>query len=56
VATIPVRADTAAQRLASRVFALEPAKTKFILENKTSQPFPATGSVVKVFSTGDEAQ
>lgn len=56
VARIPVRADTAAQRLMSRVFPLEPAKTKFILLNQSGQAFPATGSTVELFTTNDEVQ
>lgn len=56
VASIPVRATTAAQRLASRLFDLEPVKTKFILLNKTGQAFPSSGSVLKLFSTNEETQ
>lgn len=56
VDTIPVRADTAAQRLMSKVFDLEPAKTKFILYNGTSQAFPASGSVLKLYSGDLEIQ
>jgi hypothetical protein len=56
VATIPVRATTSAQVLISRPFTLEPAPTKFILENKTGQAFPASGSTVKLYTTNDEAQ
>lgn len=56
VAIIPVRADSAAQRLASSVFMLQPAKTKFILENKTDQAFPASGSIVNLYTTNDEVQ
>lgn len=56
VARIPVRATTSAQRLMSRVFPLEPAKTKFILVNQTGQAFPASGSTVELFSSNDEVQ
>ncbi len=56
VCTIPVRADTAAQRLCSKVFALEPAKTKFILLNNTGQAFPATGSILTLYTSNDEVQ
>ncbi len=56
VATIPIRADTAAQRLVSRPFEMEPAKTKFILMNRTGQAFPATGSIVALYTTNSEIQ
>lgn len=56
VDTIPVRSTTAAQRLASRLFRLEPAKTKFILENQTGVAFPASGSVATLSSGNDEVQ
>lgn len=56
VATIQVRADTAAQRLTSRPFPLEPSKTKFILENKTGQAFPASGSTLTLYTANDEVQ
>jgi hypothetical protein len=49
-AIIPVRATTSAQRLLSAVFGLEPAKTKFILSNQTSQAFPASGSTVTLYT------
>jgi hypothetical protein len=53
---IPVRATTSAQRIASPLFPLEPAKTKFLLLNKTGQTMASSGSVLKVFTTNDEAQ
>ena len=56
VTSIPVRATTAAQRLTSRVFELQPAKTKFLLTNKTGQPFPSSGSVLKLYSGNEEVQ
>lgn len=52
---IPVRADTAAQRLTSPIFPLEPAKTKLLLVNNTDQPFPASDSVLKLFTANDAA-
>jgi len=54
VRTIPVRADTAAQRLTSVPFLLSPYKTKFLLTNDTSQAFPASGSQVKLYTWNDE--
>lgn len=51
IASLVVQASTSAQRLMSPVFALQPSPTKFILENKTSQAFPASGSTVELFST-----
>ena len=56
VVSIPVKASTAAQRLTSRVFDLEPAKTKFLLKNSTGQPFPASGSILKLYSGNEEIQ
>jgi hypothetical protein len=56
VATIPVRATADAQRLTSNIFPLQPAKTKFLLTNKTGQAFPASGSVLKLYTTNDEVQ
>lgn len=56
VTSIPVAASTAAQRLTSRMFPLQPSKCKFLLENRTGQPFPATGSILKLYSTNDEVQ
>lgn len=56
VCAIPVKPSSAAQRLMSSVFMLQPAKTKFIFENKTDQPFPASGSIVNGYTTNDEVQ
>ncbi len=53
VASIPVRAVTSAQVLTSRPFSLEPAKTKFIIENASGQAFPSSGSTLALF-TADE--
>ncbi len=53
VARIEVQAVTPAQRLTSQRFALDPAKTKFILENQTGQPFPATGSTLTLYTAND---
>lgn len=56
VVSIPLRADTAAQRLTSPVFALQPAKTKFILLNQSGQSFPASGSTLTLYTDNDELQ
>lgn len=53
---IPVKASTSAQRLMSRIIPLQPAPTKFLLENQTGQAFPATGSAVELFTNNDEVQ
>jgi hypothetical protein len=56
VAVIPIRVDTAAQRLTSRLFTMQPALSKFILENLTGQAFPASGSILKLYVTNEEIQ
>jgi hypothetical protein len=54
VTIVPVASTISPQRLRSPVFLLEPAKTKFILGNATSQAFPASGSMVKLFTQNAE--
>jgi hypothetical protein len=56
IARIPVRGTTSAQRLMSPVFQLQPAKTKYLLENQAGQAFPASGSTVELFTSNDEVQ
>lgn len=56
VAFIDVRASTGAQRIASKPFRLNPAKTKFILVNKTGQAFPSSGSNVYLYAWNEEIQ
>lgn len=57
IGAIPLAAVTAAQRIASPfTFMLRPGKAKFVLENKSGQAFPASGSTLKLFTTNDEAQ
>lgn len=56
VATIPVQATTNAQRIASQAFRLPPSKVKFILENQSGQAFPASGSVVAIYTSNEEVQ
>lgn len=56
IASIPVRATTSAQRLMTPVFQMQPAKTKFILLNKTGQSFPASGSTLTLYTDNDEVQ
>ena len=53
VATIPVRAVTTAQRVRSRRFTLDPAKTKYVLEDQTGQAFPASGSTLTLYTAND---
>lgn len=56
VAAIPVRAITTAQKLTTRLFLLEPAPVKFIVENKAGQSTAASANTLKLFTTNDEAQ
>ena len=56
VLNIPVRAVTSAQRKVTKVFTLPPSKLKFILENRSGQAFPASGSTVELFSMNYELQ
>lgn len=56
VDVIEVQATTSAQILMSRVLKLQPAKTKFLLQNRTGQAFPASGSTVELFTGNDEVQ
>lgn len=53
---IPILASTAAQNKQVGPILLPPAKCKFILENVTGQPFPATGSTLKLYTSNDEVQ
>jgi hypothetical protein len=56
VATIPVRAVTTAQRLTSPVFALKPAKCKFIVQNKAgsgSSAMAASGNQLTLYTAND---
>lgn len=41
---------TAAQRLMTERFELPPCKVKFIIHNRSGQPFPASGSVVNGYT------
>lgn len=52
-AIIPLTSSTDLQRRMSRVFPLQPAKTKFMLENKTGQTFISTGIFLKLYSVDD---
>jgi hypothetical protein len=55
VATVALKATTSAQRVSSAMFPLKPLKTKFILENRTSQAFPSSGSQVKLYTGNEES-
>jgi len=56
VISIPILASTAAQNKQVGPIPLPPAKVKFLLENKTGQAFPASGSTLELFSANDEIQ
>jgi hypothetical protein len=56
VGSIGVRAVTTAQVLHSMLAMLRPAKAKYVLENKTGQAFPASGSTLALYTTNDEGQ
>lgn len=53
VASLPVRAVNTAQILNSKPIILEPGKTKFYLENVTSQAFPASASTVTLYTANE---
>lgn len=48
---IPVRAVTTAQRLSGRLIPLLPEKMKFLLYNGSGQAFPASGSILTLYTT-----
>lgn len=50
VASFTVDNTTAAQRLATARFELPPCKCKFLVRNRSGQAFPATGSIVNVYT------
>lgn len=56
VASIAVNASTSAQRVASALFAMSPFLTKYLLVNRTSVSFPASGTTVNLYTTNDEIQ
>ena len=56
VLNIPVNAVNTAQIKQVGPIALPPAKLKFLLENKSGRAFPASGSVLKLFTANDEIQ
>lgn len=56
VCSIPLRANTAAQRLHSPMVMLRAAKAKYALENKSGVAFPASGSTLALFTANDEVQ
>ena len=55
VGSFPLLASTAAQHVTIGPFLLPPYKVKFILLNKSGQAFPASGSLVEIFTSNDEA-
>lgn len=56
VASLPILATTSAQRVTSRMFPLPPCKVKFLLENRTGQAFPASGTELNLYTANDEIQ
>lgn len=56
VINIPVNAVTSAQNKQVGPIVLPPTKLKFLLENKTGQAFPSSGSLLKLFTANDEIQ
>ena len=50
VASFQMLATTSAQRLHTAPFELLGGKTKFILKNNSGQPFPSSGSEVKLYT------
>lgn len=56
VINIPVNAVNTAQNKQVGPVLLPPAKFKVIAENKTGQAFPASGSVIKLYTANDEIQ
>jgi len=56
VCSIQVDDGTSAQKLNSRLIVVPPFKQKFILENKTGQAFPASGSTLSITMFNDEGQ
>lgn len=54
VVTIPILASTSAQRKIAGPIWLPPFKFKTILENQTGQAFPASGSVLLLYTDNEE--
>jgi hypothetical protein len=50
VGSCTVQNTTSAQRLVSNEFVLPPCKVQFVARNGTGQAFPASGSVVKLYT------
>jgi hypothetical protein len=56
VINIPLNATTSAQNKQVGPIALPPTKIKFIVENKSGQAFPASGSTLKLYTDNPEVQ
>ena len=56
VGAMRVQASTSAQRIVIGPFLIPPFDVKFLLENKTGQAFPATGSTLTFYPGADEVQ
>lgn len=55
VATVEVKAQTG-QKIVSQPFLLPPEKVKFLLVNRGSTAFGASGNTVNIFTFNDESQ
>lgn len=56
VAVIKMRAVATPQRVMSPPFPLEPAKTKFLLLQRTGTAWPATDTTLKLYTANEELQ
>lgn len=56
VAVMGVNAATAAKRIMSPVFPMQPGKSKFILRQDLGVAFAATGNTVTLYTSNDELQ
>jgi len=50
IGSFELRASTSAQKLALKRIVLLPFKTKFLIQNKSGQSFPSSGSTIKAYT------